>query len=340
MNAEQIKEKLNSKEYDFLRNNEHLGDNIILLTTGGSHAYATNVETSDLDIRGIAIERENEILGLSNFEQFENKATDTTIYSLKKIINLLLNCNPNTVEILGTKDEHLFIISEEGKLLRDNVDLFLSKKAMRSFGGYATAQLRRLQNALARDNYPQLEKEKHILNSIINQMNHLQEHYTEFTGEEIKLYIDDTDREDYEKEIFLDINLTHYPLRDFKCIYSEMNNIIKDYSKLNHRNRKKSDLALNKHGMHLVRLLLMGSEILEGKGINTYRENDKEFLLEIRNGKYQKEDGSFQQEFFDIVDRLENRLKYAADNSPLPSKPDFKKIEELVIEINRKRLLR
>ena len=338
METRQILEKLNSSEYDFLRDDEHLGDNIILLTTGGSHAYGTNVEASDLDIRGIALEKENEILGLSNFEQFENKATDTTIYGFRKLIGLLLNCNPNVIEMLGTKEEHLFILSEEGKLLRDNIDLFLSKKALHSFGGYATAQLRRLQNALARDNYPQEEKEKHILNSILNQMDHLQTNYKEFTNEDLKLYIDKSDKEDYETEIFMDIKLNHYPLRDFKSMYSEMNNIVKEYGKLNHRNSKKDDLHLNKHAMHLVRLLIMGTEILEGKGINTYRENDKDQLLEIRNGKYQKEDGSFYQEFFDMVDNLENRLQYAADNSPLPSKPNFNKIEELVMEINRGRL--
>ncbi len=340
MNTEQIKQKIQSNEYDFLRNNKHLGDNIILLTTGGSHAYGTNVEGSDLDLRGITLESENEILGLSNFEQFENHATDTTIYGLKKIVGLLLNTNPNVVEMLGTKDEHIFILSKEGKLLKDNIDLFLSKKAMHSFGGYATAQLRRLQNALARDNYPQVEKEKHILSSINNQMKHLQENYTKFTNEDIRLYIDETDRDDYEEEIYMDIRLTHYPLRDFKSIYSEMHNVVKDYSKLNHRNKKKSDEGLNKHAMHLVRLLIMGSEILEGKGVNTYREHDKEELLEIRNGKYQKDDGTFYSEFFVMVDMLEDRLKYAADNSPLPSKPNFNKVEELVMEIYRERLLK
>jgi predicted nucleotidyltransferase len=113
-----------------------------------------------MDIRGIAMEREKEIIGLVKFEQFENHETDTVIYAFRKMIELLLNCNPNVIEILGTSEDHLFVLTEEGKLLRDNAGLFLSKKAMHSFGGYATAQLRRLENALTRDNYPQAEKEK------------------------------------------------------------------------------------------------------------------------------------------------------------------------------------
>jgi len=41
-----------------------------------------------------------------------------------------------------------------------------------------------------------------------------------------------------------------------------------------------------------------------------------------------------------MVDNLENCLKYAANNSSLPSKPDFDKVEELVIEIYRRKLIR
>jgi uncharacterized protein len=204
----------NNPTYGFLKDNEHLGDNIMLLTLSGSISYGTNIKTSDTDIRGIALERPNELLGLDTFEQFENKETDTTIYSFRKLVNLLLNCNPNCIEILATNPEHILIITEGGQKLRDNIGLFLSQRAADSFGGYATAQLRRLENALARDSYPQPEKEKHILKSINAQMYHLKKRYREFTDGELELYIRDSDKEDYETEIFLDINLNGYPLRD------------------------------------------------------------------------------------------------------------------------------
>lgn len=329
MNTNEIKEKLASKEYDFLRTDKHLGKNIIFLTTGGSYAYGTNVETSDLDIRGIAVETSNEILGSSSFEQFENRETDTVIYGLRKIIKLMLNCNPNVLEMLGTKDEHIFICNKYGKMIKDNTNLFLSKRAIQSFGGYASAQLRRLQNALARDNYPQKEKEIHMLNTIKTQIATMKDRYEVFSKENLNIYIDKSKKEGFESELFIDVNFTHYPLRDFKNIYAEMSNVINDYDKLNHRNSKKDANHLNKHAMHLIRLFIMGTELLEGKGINTYRENDREFLLKIRNGEF-----SYNQ-IFEMVNDYEKKFDYAAKNTCLKDEPDYDKVEELMISINR-----
>lgn len=335
MNVNEMKERINSKEYDFLREDERLKNRIILLTTGGSHAYGTNIDTedhvSDFDLRGIYLNSPEEILTMDCHEKpVENHQLDVTIYPLAQIVKLLTNANPNTIELLGTKEEHLFMITEEGRMLRDNADLFLSKRAYTSFGGYAIQQLRRLENALARDNYPQKEKEKHIMGSIEKQMMTFVDRYKPITKDQLRLYIDKSDKVDFEEEIFIDISLKQYPLRDLKNMYDEMSQVLRDYAKLNHRNKKKDSLHLLKHAMHLIRLLIMGAEILEGKGINTYREKDREFLLDIRNGKYSYE------EIFEIVDKYEKKFEYAKENCALPDNPDYKKINELVMEINRR----
>ena len=90
-----------------------------------------------------------------------------------------------------------------------------------------------------------------------------------------------------------------------------MHNIVKDYTKLNGRNHKKDNEHLNKHAMHLIRLYLMCIDILEKQEINTYREKEHDLLMNIRNGKYQNEYGTFQNEFFEMVDEYQHNMEQA-----------------------------
>lgn len=327
---------IKSKEYDFLNTNKHLGKHVILLGLAGSYSYGTNNENSDIDVRGIALNRKSDLIGMTEFEQYVDNHTDTVIYSFNKMINLLLSCNPNTVELLGLNREHYLFLNEIGQELLHNSSLFLSKRAIQSFGGYADAQLRRLQNALARDSYPQSEKEQHIYNSVKNAMYDFKKRYEKFENGAIRLYTDKSENPDFDTEIFMDVNLTHYPLRDYKSMWNEMNNIVKDYDKIGKRNRKKDDNHLNKHAMHLVRLFMMAIDILEKGEINTYRKKEQELLLSVRRGEYQKEDGTFREEFYDIVADYEKKLDYAAEHTILPDEPDMKKVQEFVMAINEK----
>lgn len=320
---------LDQKEYFFLREDDRFtNDRLALLTYGGSHAYGTNKEGSDVDLRGIYLPTKKEILSMTYEDKpFTDKITDTVVYPLKQIIELLCNCNPNVLEILGTREEDIFAINDIGRILRENADVFLSQKAYDSFNGYAVSQLRRLQNAIARDSLPQEEKEKHILQSIKRRMDTFEISYKDICDGELNLYIDDSDREGYAQEIYIDINLKNYPLRDLKSMLAEMSDTIKQYGKLNHRNNKKDEPHLYKHAMHLIRLMMMGIDILEGRGINTYRK-EKDFLLDIRNGKY-----SFD-EIFEITDEYDNKFKEAKKQTDLPKCIDMDKVNELVAEIN------
>lgn len=187
------KKILLSPEYDFLRTNPLLGENIGLLALGGSHAYGTNIEGSDLDIRGMAINPTKQIFNLEkDFEQVIDTATDTTIYSLNKMTRLLMSCNPNTIEILGCKPEHYIYIGKYGQILLDNKVHFLSKKAIDSFGGYANQQYNRLQHALlgnGNNDDMKLEMLKHSLECALTAFN--AKHKNTKSGIEIKILSDD-----------------------------------------------------------------------------------------------------------------------------------------------------
>lgn len=233
--------------------------------------------------------------------------------------------------MLGNKPEYYFYLSPVGKQLLDNKKMFLSQNCVKTFGGYAIAQLRRLQNALARDNYPAAEKKQHILNSMKNTMNSL----FEDLGENILLYIAS------DGEIHIKFRQGYdQPIRQTNSLLSQMSNIVRDYEKLNHRNRKKDDLHLNKHAMHLVRLYLMAIDILEKEEIVTYRENDHELLMAIRNGRYVLENGSYDETFWELINNLQKCFDYAKENTSLPKKPDYKKIEEFLKDVNREVILK
>lgn len=335
MTIEQIKEMVAGNQYDFLRTNPHLAGKIIFLTLGGSHAYGTNVETSDVDVRGCALNSRSDLLGLSAFEQVVNTETDTTIYSFNKLISLLINCNPNTIELLGCRPEHYFMLTDIGKQMIDNRKLFLSQKAVASFGGYATQQLRRLQNALARDRLPQAQTEEHIKSALERSIKSFGDRYTSFENGGIELMTAESPRDDLDIEVFCNIHIDKYPAREFQTLLNTLSSVVGNYEKLNYRNHKKDDAHLNKHAMHLIRLYLMCLDILENEEIRTYRENDRDFLLSIRNGAFQNEDGTYRQEFFDIVSDFEKKLKYAKENTSLPAKPNMKRIEEFVMSVNK-----
>lgn len=329
---------LSSKDYAFLDENEHLGNNICLLTLGGSYSYGTNVEGSDIDIRGVATNSCSDILGLTNFEQVVDEKTDTTIYAFNKIISLLMNCNPNVLEMLGCLPEHYLYLNDIGRQLIDNRKLFISQKAIHSFGGYAIQQLRKLENALARDRLPQSKKEEHILQTIQEAMTTFVDRYTDLNGG-IVPFIGKSNKVDLDTEILVNVDLKGYPLRDFNACINDMKTIVRDYDKLNGRNHKKDDYHLNKHAMHLLRLYYTCIDLFEKEDIVTYRKNEHDLLMNVRNGYFMNEDGSYKSEFFDILNELKKKLDYAKNNTSLQKEPNYKKVEEFVIETNKKIIL-
>ena len=324
---------LDRPEYQFLKTDPCLGKRLIFLTYGGSYAYGTNVEGSDIDLRGCALNRKADLLSMGNFEQVVDTETDTTIYAFNKLLALLISCNPNTIELLGCKPEHYLVLTPIGKQLLDQRKMFLSRRAAVSFGGYANQQLRRLENALAHDAYPAEAKERHILGSCQHTIFTFPERYRSFTPEQIRLSVVQADGR---PQVAADIHMEGVPLRTLTGMVSELVEITRNYDKIHHRNKKKDDAHLNKHAMHLVRLYLMCLDILEREEIVTCRAADHGLLMDIRNGHFQNEDHTFNAAFYDLLNGLEQRLDYAKEHTSLPESPDLARIEAFQMEVNER----
>lgn len=330
-----LNEIIRTPDYRFLHEHPNIANRIMFLAFGGSYAYGTNNAESDIDIRGCALPRESDLLGITHFDQYVDEATDTTVYAFPRLFDLLCSQSPSCVEMLGCRREDYALVSEAGQLLLDNRKLFLSRQCIDTFDGYARNQLHLLKHYLARDRMSDADKEEHILERCKHAMEKFHERYTELHEGSLKLYIDKSAKSTADCEIFMDVELTHYPLRDYVSLWDDLRQLTKSYGKLNARNRKKDDKHLNKHMMHLVRLKLTLLDMLKTGDIHTYRGDDHDLLMDIRNGAYMTEDGLVRPEFYEMLAKLDEDIAYAARYTDLPQATDTDKLNDLSVAVNR-----
>ena len=333
-----IQKLIQTESYDFLRTDPHLAGRIVLLALGGSYSYGTNREGSDIDLRGCALHRPQDLLGFSHFESVVDMDTDTTIYSFNRLCALLLNCNPVTLEMMGCRPEDYVILTDTGRKILEALPLFLTQQAGKTFSEYARQQMQRLESALARDRLPQGKKEEYILDAMRRASRTFEERYTEFDLGTMRLYVDDSSDPDMEKEIYIDAHVDKLPARQLRGVLNDLDAVLSSYNKLSKRNKKKDIPHLSKHAMHLVRVRLTGIELLETGKMVTRREKDLPLLRSILQGEYQREDGTFLDSFYDLLRELEKKEAYAREHTVLPAEPDMKAVEEFAMEVNRKSL--
>ena len=326
MTTEEMKKYvLSNSSYDFLNLEPKLGTNIILLGFGGSVAYGTNTPESDIDVRGIALRSKEDIYLGRDFETFTNEATDTTIYSINRIFGLLADCNPNTIEMLGLREsEYIYVNEIVGRSIISSRKHFLSKKCINTFGGYATQQLYRLRQktlaALSDEEY-----NAHIAKVISNMYDHLHERYGDL-ADGVKIFNTDSG-------LRADVSMTNVSLEEYYGINNEISSVIKEYNKSSKRNEHAiAHNKINKHAMHLLRLYMMAIDILEKQEIITYREDEHDLLMSIRNGEMSNESG-MTDEFWKLLEEYEKRFDIAKANTKLPDKPDYDYLNKLLYYI-------
>ena len=116
----------------------------------GSVAYGTafdNMENvqSDIDTSGVFFFFFYELLGFnSNYtERIADEKNDNVWFEIGKWFELLCNSNPNIIESLWIPQRCILFETDIIKEIKENRDIFLSKKVYETFGGYAKSQIKK-----------------------------------------------------------------------------------------------------------------------------------------------------------------------------------------------------
>ena len=107
----------------------------------------------------------------------------------------------------------------------------------------------------------------------------------------------------------------------------------KEWEKNRNPVRYESNLGHNydaKNVMHCMRLVRMAKELAQGKGFNVVRTWDRDYLLDIRNHKFEYEDVMAQLE----KEKLE--MEEAIKSCTLPERADFDKVNDLLYDVRLK----
>ncbi|MCM0592645.1 MAG: nucleotidyltransferase domain-containing protein [Gloeotrichia echinulata IR180] len=287
---------------------------------------------------------------------------DTVIYELKKIIQLLSGANPNVLELLWLYNYP--VLTTVGQHLINHKQLFLSKKVKHTYSGYAFAQIKKMEthrkwllNPPQKKPLPSdfgIEDEapltKDELNAFLEYLYNLIRGRIEFLEESEELY----------KLLTADIDfkgvLKQYTLADVSLEYTQnLTHSRKDFIRLLQKSQtyqvalrewkaylswqenrnparaqmeRKSGFDL-KHGMHCIRLLRSGLEILKTGEVIVDRRiaGDVADLKAILYGEYAYEQVMKMAE--DLVAEMDNFY----EQSTLPHKPDLEQINELCMEL-------
>ena len=129
----------------------------LLLVIRGSHAYGTNVETSDTDYSGVFIQKIEDIIGFNYVEQINDDKNDTVIYEIQRFLQLLASNNPTVLELLNTPEDCILYKHPIFDEILNNRDIFITKICAKSFGGYGKMQIQKAKGQNKKQNW---EKDK------------------------------------------------------------------------------------------------------------------------------------------------------------------------------------
>lgn len=333
----------------------------ILVARTGSHAYGTNIATSDIDERGVFISpRESLVLPFSyaKREQISYEG-DKVYFELSKYMTMLMSQNPNVLEILWAEPKDILYSNACGDALIANKKNFLSKKVGQTYSGYAEQQLQRIRGHKKWINKPQKIEEPQRIQFLSMVWNNTKDkllntkvptssgyvalpigahHYALWCHEGAESWLDkrgqpNPKEQNWMKEKGLMEQQPALIVKVNESSFQDAHNNWKSYwDWKKNRNEKRSELEEKfgydtKHAMHLIRLLRSGLEILE-EGHVLVKRPDAQDLLDIRGGKYSYD------EILKMSDDIISKINIASKKTALPDEPDMQLAADLMLSFD------
>ena len=335
---------------------------IIFDCISGSLAYGLATEGSDTDVKGVFVLLEDTFYGLEHADQVNNETNDISYYELSKFAGLLAKSNPTILELLFTPPDS---IRKEDPLFspfrKVNV---LSKACKDSFGGYAMTQIRKAKGLNKKILNPMEKKRKGVMDFCyvahqqgaipleeflsmknidqrdcgLSRVPHMHEIYALYHGAG---QFHGIVKGPQANEVSLSsIPKGLAPIGVMSFNKSAWSKYCKDHREYWEWVTKRNDARYqntlyhgknydSKNMMHTFRLLHMCEEIGKEGVLRVRRDDDRDFLLQIKRGEF---------EYEELVKRAEEKISeiekiYAT--SDLPDLPDVEGLNGILVEVRR-----
>lgn len=304
----------------------------ILEIRSGSHLYGTNTIHSDEDFVGIFIAPKQYYLGfdvvnevdLSKTSKLPNgknapDAIDRKFYEIKKFFKLAMDNNPNIIEILFANKENTIYKNEVWDYIQQHRSLFPWKGLKEKFIGYAISQKKKI--SIKKNNYEDLEVAYKLIGDTIPLKTYLAEHTKTLSENGFKVHPQ-----------FVSIGDLHIQLNIM--VDRVLEQLKQRIDKFGNRKELVDDYGFDtKFASHCVRLLYEGKELLETGEIQ-FPLQQRQLLLAIRAGSYSLD------EVLSMTEDIEDEIRLCHENTFLPKSPNYKQINDLLMEITETYLFR
>jgi predicted nucleotidyltransferase len=326
----------------------------------GSRAYGLDTAKSDTDIRGVFVLPKDMFYSLEYIPQVANETNDIVYYELRRFIELLSKNNPNLLELLNVPEN--CVLNKHPIMNVIKQEMFLSKLCEKTFANYAFAQIKKAYGLEKKIVSPVEETRKSVLDFCfvyvgkdaipferfitqsgfaeeemgLSAITHIKGCYNLYHSREIKY--DGVARNKNANDVSLSsipkgeepVGMLYFN-KDGYSVYCKQYKEYWDWVAKRKADRYNTTITHGKkydakNMMHVFRLLFMAKEIAgEGK-INVFR-NDREFLLDIKQGKYEYE------ELVEKAEAMKEELPLLFQNSNLPDEPLIDEVNKLLIKM-------